>query len=82
MKKTNRVRGVIALCGRKAGLAGAALATMVNSAMAALPESVATSITAIQTDGTSIFNLVFPVVASFLGLSIVIKLFKRFSNKV
>lgn len=82
MKQTNRVRAVIALCGRKVGLAGAALASMVGQAMAALPESVATSISAIQTDGTAIFNLIFPVVAAFLGLAVVIKLFKRFTNKV
>jgi len=55
---------------------------MVGAAHAELPASVATTITAIQTDGTSLFDLVFPVVAAFLGLSIVIKLFKRFANKV
>ena len=55
---------------------------MSMQAMAALPASVATTITDIQTDGTSLFDLVFPVVAAFVGLSVVIKLFKRFSNKL
>ena len=53
-----------------------------ESAMAALPASVATTVTSIETDGQAIFDLVFPVVGAFLGLAIVIKLFKRFSNKV
>ena len=52
------------------------------SAHAALPAVVGTSLTAIQEDGSDIFDLVFPVVAAMLGLAIVIKLFKRFTNKV
>jgi len=53
-----------------------------GSAMAALPAAVATTVTSIETDGKAIFDLIFPVVGAFLGLAIVIKLFKRFSNKV
>jgi len=53
-----------------------------GSAMAALPTAVATTVTSIETDGKAIFDLIFPVVGAFLGLAIVIKLFKRFSNKV
>lgn len=60
--------------------AAAALAS--QSAFAALPASVGTSITAMQTDGQAIFDLVFPVVAAMTGLVIVIKLMKRFSNKI
>jgi hypothetical protein len=60
--------------------AGMALAA--GQAAAALPASVATTVTAIQTDGQAIFDLIFPVVGLFLGLVIVIKLFKRFGNKV
>lgn len=60
----------------------AALFGQVNDAAAALPASVATTVTAIQGDGQAIFDLVFPVVGVFLGLVIVIKLFKRFGNKV
>lgn len=63
-------------------VAGAMTMMAVDSAMAALPASVGTTVTAIQTDGQDIFDLVFPVVGTFLGLAIVIKLFKRFSNKV
>lgn len=51
-------------------------------AEAALPASVGTTVTAIQADGQSLFDLVFPVVAGFVGLAVVIKLFKRFSNKM
>jgi glycopeptide antibiotics resistance protein len=61
-------------------IAGLTIAT--TSAMAALPASVATTVTAIQTDGQDIFDLVFPVVGAFVGLVLVIKLFKRFSNKI
>lgn len=63
-------------------VAGAMTMMAAHSAMAALPASVGTTVTAIQTDGQGIFDLVFPVVGTFLGLAIVIKLFKRFSNKV
>jgi len=60
----------------------AVLLSVSISAHAALPAVVGTSLTAIQEDGSDIFDLVFPVVASLLGLAIVIKLFKRFTNKV
>lgn len=52
------------------------------NAMAALPASVGTTVTDIQSNGQAIFDLIFPVVGIFLGLAIVIKLFKRFGNKV
>lgn len=65
----------------KSGLAIALLTASV-AVQAALPASVGTSITAIETDGKAIFDLVFPVVAALLGLAVVIKLFKRFTNKV
>ena len=60
----------------------AALSMMSASAFAALPVSVGTTVTAIQTDGTAVFDLVFPVVAAFVGLTVIIKLFKRFTSKV
>jgi len=53
-----------------------------QSAFAALPATVGTTITAIAEDGQDVFDLVFPVVGVFLGLAIIIKLFKRFTNKV
>lgn len=57
-------------------------AVFTTEAVAALPLSVGTTVTAIQADGQAVFDLVFPVVGVFLGLVIVIKLFKRFANKV
>lgn len=58
------------------------LSMLSGAAMAALPAAVGTTVTAIQADGQAVFDLVFPVVGVFIGLAIVIKLFKRFSNKV
>jgi len=58
------------------------VAASISSAFAALPAAVGTAVTAMQTDGQGIFDLVFPVVAVLVGLGVVIKLFKRFSNKV
>jgi len=63
-------------------VASIALAGLVETATAALPASVGTTVTAIETDGKAIFDLVFPVVGVFLGLALVIKLFKRFAGKV
>lgn len=60
----------------------ALFAMMSINAFAVLPASVGTSITAIQTDGQGVFDLVFPVVAAMVGLAVVIKLFKRFTSKV
>lgn len=63
--------------------AGSAVALLgMGSAMAALPAVVGTTVTNIQADGQSIFDLVFPVVGLFLGMALIIKLFKRFSNKI
>ncbi|MDD5272675.1 MAG: hypothetical protein PHU14_08155 [Methylovulum sp.] len=51
-------------------------------AMAALPAAVAGTVTGIQTDGQALFDLLFPVIATFVGLVVIVKLFKRFTNKV
>lgn len=59
-----------------------ALSTLALEASAALPASVATSMTSIGADLQSMFDAVFPLVATGLGLVIVIKLFKRFGNKI
>lgn len=67
---------------RRVVVGTAVLSLAAANAMAALPASVGTTVTAIQTDGQAIFDLIFPVVGVFLGLVIVIKLFKRFGNKV
>lgn len=60
----------------------ALLLGLVASAHAALPAAVATTVDGVKADGQAMFDLVFPVIGFFLGLAIVIKLFKRFTNKV
>ena len=64
------------------GLVLVPVTTMSINAHAALPASVATTFTEISDNINSIFGLAFPVVALGLGLTVVIKLFKRFGNKV
>ena len=53
-----------------------------GSAMAEIPASVATTVASISADGKSMFDAVFPVVGVVLGLTVVIKLFKRFTSKI
>jgi len=60
----------------------AALTTLSTSAFAALPASVGTTITGISADIQDMFDAVFPAVALGVGLTIAVKLFKRFSNKI
>lgn len=55
---------------------------LVASAHADLPAGVAAGFTQIQTDAASVNTLAVPVVMFVLGLTIVIKLIKRFANKV
>lgn len=54
----------------------------ITSAYAALPSSVTTTITAAQSDASDIFNAVFPVIGVVVGMTLVIKLFKKFTNKI
>lgn len=61
---------------------GVTLSTLALNASAALPASVGSTITAVQADMQSMFDLIFPVVAVGVGLTIAIKLFKRFTSKV
>lgn len=68
---------------KKKLLALAALsAGVASTAFAALPASVGTTVASIQTDGNSMFDLVFPVIGVLIGLVVVIKLFKRFVAKI
>lgn len=55
---------------------------MVSPASAALDPSIATGLTGIQTDATSLNTLVVPVVFAILSMLIIIKLIKRFGNKL
>lgn len=66
----------------KAAVLAMAAIGMVGAAHAELPASVTTTMATIQADGQALFDAVFPVVGVLVGLGIVIKLFKRFANKV
>lgn len=64
------------------GAAGAALVASMGSASAAIDGSVSTALTAVQADATSLSAIVVPIVVAVMGLGIVIKLIKRFGNKI
>jgi len=66
----------------RVGAVGTGLMVLGQSAHAALPAAVGTTVTDISANGQGIFDLIFPVIGTFLGLAIVIKLFKRFGNKL
>lgn len=51
-------------------------------AMAELPAVVGTTLTGLQTDGTALIALVWPVVGTIVGGFILIKLFKRGASKI
>jgi hypothetical protein len=61
---------------------GAVIGASVGSAQAALDPSIATGLTSIQTDATSLAGLVWPVLFTILGFLIMMKLAKRFGNKI
>lgn len=52
------------------------------SAMAAVPAGVDTAFDAIEADAVSLAAIAAPVLLAILGLTIVLKLIKRFANKV
>jgi hypothetical protein len=60
---------------------GALLSIFAGSALADVPAAASTAITAIQTDGLAIADLAWPVLGAILGVSILMKLFKKFMNK-
>ena len=62
--------------------AGALLAASVGAAHAELPAVVGTTLTAIKTDGMALADLVWPIMLAFLGAALLMKLSKRFGNKV
>ena len=55
---------------------------MVSTASAAIDAAVAPALAAIETDAIALNAIVTPIVVSILGLFIVIKLIKRFGNKL
>lgn len=67
---------------QKLQLLAAVMSVVAVNASAALPAAVGTTLTTIGADMNSLFDAVFPWVATGVGLTIVIKLFKRFSNKI
>jgi len=73
IKMSNNLKALLVLAG---------LLAIGVEASAALPASVDTTLTTIGTDMQSMFDKVFPYVATGVGLTIVLKLFKRFSNKI
>ena len=62
--------------------AAAASLSLVGEAFAALPPSVGSAMTSIQTDGMALIDLAWPVVAALVGGFVLIKLFKRAASKV
>ena len=61
---------------------GTSLAVASVSSFAALPTAIGTSLTAVETDGLALVDLVWPVVISLFGATLLIKLFKRFASKI
>lgn len=54
----------------------------VNVAHAALPAGIATAVTAAQTDGLALADLIWPALIILAGALLLFKLFKRFFNKI
>lgn len=67
---------------KPAAVVAGGMTAVSSAANAALPQSVTDGITTISTNVQAIFDAVIPVVALSLGLMILIKLFKRFGNKI
>jgi hypothetical protein len=72
---SKKVGGVVA------SASALALVAMAN-AHAALDASVGTAFTAVKDDAVSLSAIVTPIVVSILGLALVLKLIKRFGNKI
>lgn len=62
--------------------AGALLAASIGAAHAELPAVVGTTLDTIKTDGMALADLVWPIMLAFLGAALLMKLSKRFGNKV
>ena len=54
----------------------------ISSAFAAVPTAVGTALTALETDGLAMADLVWPIVISLFSAVMLFKLFKRFANKM
>jgi len=60
----------------------AALIAASVSAHAEIPAAVGTAFAAIETDAEALFAMVVPYVVAVLGLMIVLRLIKKFGNKI
>ena len=58
------------------------IAVLTQSAHAALPAVVGTTLTEIQTDALALIDLLWPVILAVMGAFILIKLVKRGGNKI
>lgn len=63
-------------------IAGVVVGVAPMSAFAALPAGIETGLTAIQTDGLALADLVWTPLLALLGAGILMKLGKRFFNKI
>lgn len=71
--------------GARCAVAGSALlsvAAFAEGETSFLPSTVASTITQVQTDGMSLANYVWPVLLAFMGVALLMKLSKRFGNKI
>ena len=62
-------------------VAAVALAS-VQSAFAALPVIIGTTLTTVSADAVALGDLIWPVVVTIFGAVLLFKLFKRFGNKI
>jgi len=81
MQKLSTVGAVRRFKAMQAAAAVGMLA-LAGAARAELPAAVATSFTEVKADATALNDLVMPIVIAILGMFIVIKLIKRFGNKI
>lgn len=79
--KGNQMKKATKFCASLFAVAGMGLLAS-SPAFATLDPSIATGLTGIQTDATSLAGLVWPVLFTILGFIIMMKLAKRFGNKI
>lgn len=71
--------------GKKYGTKVAVVGSLVlasASSFAALPAVIGTTITGVQEDGLALADLMWPAIAAIFGAVLLMKLFKRFGNKI
>jgi uncharacterized membrane protein len=63
-------------------VAAALTAAFVGPVHAALPAGIASGLTSIQADMTSLVDLVWPAVIASVAATVIFKLFQRFASKI